>query len=216
MRRFLASSLVLILLLLIDSSFAIDPSFAFLKKRAKDPTLMIGLKVPIDLEAYHSTKTNLSFLDSGGGSSFRIGLSVDFIPFTFLDIETGFYYRYSSLLNSDLSLNELYFPMILKLRFPISSEIIFLIGGGTAYFHALSGKVVPSYTVSSAFGQRSISLPKEDLRNGFSLIFKAEVQAEIVDEVFLSFELGYEKSKRSLDIVTHDIILGIGMIVKVF
>ncbi len=208
MKNILQISLILILLLPFGSVFA--------DHRWDDPTLMIGLKMPFGFNVTNSSKTNLNFLDTGGGATVGVGLSVDIIPFTYLDLETGAYYRFASFRDFDVSLQEFYFPMILKLRFPVSSGIVFLIGGGTAYFHAISGKVNPTDTVDPAFGQRSISLPQQDLRNGFSLIFKTEIQAEIGKDLFLSFELGYEKAKRSLDIVTHDITLGIGMTFKVF
>ncbi len=208
MKSILQISFVLILFLPFRSAFA--------DHRWNDPVLMVGLKMPIGINAANSTETNLNFLDTGGGASVGVGLSVDIIPFTYLDLETGAYYRFASFRDFDVSLQELYFPMILKLRFPISSEIVFLIGGGTAYFHAISGKVNPTDTVDPAFGQRPISLPQQDLRNGFSLIFKTEIQAEIGKDLFLSFELGYEKAKRSLDIVTHDITIGIGITFKVF
>ncbi len=83
--------------------------------------------------------------------------------------------------------------------------------------YELSGEIDPADTVSPAFGQGSISLPDQDLRNRFSFILKMEFQTWLVrNAYFLSFEMTYERAKRALNISSDDIIFSVGMNFKIF
>ncbi len=205
MRFLLTFSFVLILLSTSDYTFP----------KKKDPVVTIGVKLPFGFHANHSTSTNLSFLDTNGGSLIGVGLSADIILFRNLAVELGTIYRVIEYGN--LQIKELQFPMLLKLRLPLSRSFIFLVGGGVAYLHELSGEIDPADTVNPAFGQGSISLPDQDLRNRFSFILKMEFQSWLIrDTYFLSIEMAYEKTKRALNISSDDIIFSIGMNFKVY
>ncbi len=187
------------------------------KSRRKAPPyhsqfLQLGIRIPLGFSVYKKTETDLSFLDfnqllfvSG------VGLEIDLIPFRFLAIETGLYYRNGQLGSSEVSMNEIQLPLILKFRQPLNRNFVFLIGAGISFFHQFSGSVDLDNTVGTSIGQDRISLTDQDLRSGISYIGKIEIQMFIGKRFFFSFDLGYEYSKRSLDIYSHDFTMGIGV-----
>ncbi len=208
----ITSQLFLVLILLLPSSF----SFTKYSKKEKYPIVTMGIKMPFGLQAGHSTDTNLNFLDISSGAHIGVGLTTEIVLFRYLALEAGAFYRYSFYGEKNVSIKEFHFPLLLKFRFPITPNKIFLIGGGTSYFHEISGEIDPSDTVNPSFGQRSISLPEQDLRNGFSFILKMELQWGFTHEVFINYEMSYERSKKALNIISDNFTFTLGVNFRVF
>ncbi len=178
----------------------------------QDPFVILSLKVNFPITLSASTSNDISFLKNvsyGKTSGVGIGggIFVDFIPIKYLDIELGFMLRSYFWGRSDIILREFNIPLIFKFRFPITKQFTFLIGAGGSYFHQYDGQLDP---YGSGPGQDAFDISSQDLKDGFSFITKIEFQFRYRPFGVFSFEIGYERAKRSLNLVSNDLYFNLG------
>ncbi len=180
-------------------------------RKGKDPVMIITLKASLIATLSTSSSRDLSFLTKSGslngvGGGIGMGVAVDIIPMPYIAIETGIYLRTFTLI--DVTYSEYMIPLLVKFRVPIKSWITVLIGGGPTYFDQFSGQINPEGTGP---GQGSIELNKQDLREGYGFIAKAQMQLLFRTGLVFSVDFGYEYAKRSLDIKSNDVFLNVGV-----
>ncbi|MDH5680238.1 MAG: outer membrane beta-barrel protein [Spirochaetota bacterium] len=184
----------------------------------KQPVLIAGFKSTLPVTFVARGGSNLNFLNSfatnnNGGVGLGLGFYLEVNPIRFLAIETGIYWRTFELGAWDVSYSEYQIPLVAKFKSRVNKKFSFAFGAGVSYFNQYKGSLdIPG----SEPGQDAISLPPADLRDGFSVIARAEMDFTLGDNTFLRLDFGYERAVRSLDITSHDFVFSLGTGFKLF